>query len=214
MTFIVWCLVLGGLVLGLSRATWSFSAWTLVSGAGLLLLTLFGFVSIVGGIVLWVLFVSLALLNSPDLRITFLSRPMYAYIRKVLPPLSDTEREAVEAGTSWWEAELFQGNPDWKKLLEHKTSVLSDEEQAFLDGPVDELCRMINDWKMTSELNDLSPEVWEFIKKNKFFGMIIPKKYGGLEFSAAAHSSVVMKIVSRSSSAAVTVMVPNSLGPR
>ena len=213
MTFIVWCLVLGGLVFGLSRATWSFSVWTLISGAGLLLLTLFGFVSIVGGIVLWALFVSLALLNSPDLRTTFLSRPMYAYIRKVLPPLSDTEREAVDAGTSWWEAELFQGNPDWKKLLEHKTSALSEEEQAFLDGPVDELCRMIDDWKMTSELNDLPPEAWEFLKKNKFFGMIIPKKYGGLEFSAVAHSSVVMKIVSRSGSAATTVMVPNSLGP-
>ncbi len=213
MTFIIWLLVLGGLVLGLSRARWSFQTWTGALGVGLLLLTLFGMLSVIGGIVLWGLFVFLALLNSPELRIALLSRPMFAYIRKVLPPLSDTEREAVEAGTSWWEAELFQGNPDWQKLIGHRTSALSAEEQAFLDGPVDELCRMLDDWKMTSELNDLPPEAWEFLKKNRFFGMIIPKKYGGLEFSAIAHSSVVMKIVSRSASAAVTVMVPNSLGP-
>lgn len=213
MAFIIWCLVLGGLVLGLSRARWSFRVWTWTLGTGLLLLTLFGLLSVVGGIVLWGLFVILALFNSSDLRIALLSRPMFAYIRKALPPLSDTEREAVEAGTSWWEAELFQGDPDWQKLIGHRTSALSEEEQAFLDGPVDELCRMLDDWKMTSELNDLPPEAWEFLKKNKFFGMIIPKKYGGLEFSAIAHSSVVMKIVSRSASAAVTVMVPNSLGP-
>ncbi len=213
MTFIIWCLVLGGLVLGLSRARWSFQVWTWTLGAGLLLLTLFGMLSVVGGIVLWGLFVFLALLNLSGLRIALLSRPMFAYIRKVLPPLSDTEREAVEAGTSWWEAELFQGDPDWQKLIGHRTSALTEEEQAFLDGPVDELCRMLDDWEMTSELNDLPPEAWEFLRKNRFFGMIIPKKYGGLEFSAIAHSSVVMKIVSRSASAAVTVMVPNSLGP-
>ena len=213
MTFIIWCLALGGLVLGLSRARWSFQAWTWVLGAGLLLLTLFGMLSIVGGIILWGLFVPLALLNLPGLRIALLSRPMFAYIRKVLPPLSDTEREAVEAGTSWWEAELFQGDPDWQKLIGHSTSALTEEEQAFLDGPVDELCRMLDDWEMTSELNDLPPEAWEFLRKNRFFGMIIPKKYGGLEFSAIAHSSVVMKIASRSASAATTVMVPNSLGP-
>lgn len=213
MTFIIWCLALGGLVLGLSRARWSFQTWTWALGAGLLLLTLFGLLSVIGGIVLWGLFVFLALLNLSELRIALLSRPMFAYIRKVLPPLSDTEREAVEAGTSWWEAELFQGDPDWQKLIGHRTSALTEEEQAFLDGPVDELCRMLDDWEMTSELNDLPPEAWEFLKKNRFFGMIIPKKYGGLEFSAIAHSSVVMKIMSRSASAATTVMVPNSLGP-
>ena len=213
LTFIVWFLVLGGLTFGLSRARWSFLVWTIILGAGLLFLTLFGFLSVVGGAALWVLFLLLALLNSSDLRILFLSRPMFAYIQKVLPPISDTEREAVEAGTSWWEAELFQGSPEWQKLLDHKTSVLSEEERAFLDGPVDEFCRMIDDWEMTNVLNDLPSEAWEFLKENKFFGMIIPKKYGGLEFSAIAHSSVVVKIVSRSSSAAVTVMVPNSLGP-
>ena len=212
-TFMVWLLVLGGMLFGFSRAHWSFSVWTLVIGAGLLFLTLFGFLSVLGGVALWILFVPLALLNSSEFRIHFISKPMFAYIRKVLPAMSDTEREAVEAGTSWWEAELFQGNPDWQQLLSHKTSELSEEEQAFLEGPVDEFCQMIDDWEMTSQLNDLPAEAWEFLKEKKFFGMIIPKKYGGLEFSAIAHSSIVMKIVTRSSSAAVTVMVPNSLGP-
>ena len=127
--------------------------------------------------------------------------------------MSQTERDAIEAGTAWWEAELFRGNPDWDQLLKHNMSELSDEEQAFLDGPVDELCSMIDDWEVTNDLNDLSPKVWEYIKKNKFLGMIIPKKYGGLEFSAIAHSSVVMKISTRSGTAGVSVMVPNSLGP-
>ena len=127
--------------------------------------------------------------------------------------MSDTERDAIEAGTAWWEAELFQGDPEWNQLLNHQVSELTDEEQAFLDGPVDELCAMIDDWHVTNELNDLTPETWEFIKKNKFLGMIIPKKYGGLEFSAIAHSAVVMKISTRSGTAGVSVMVPNSLGP-
>ena len=127
--------------------------------------------------------------------------------------MSDTERAAIEAGSAWWEAELFRGDPNWGQLLEHKTSELSAEEQAFLDGPVEEFCQMIDDWEITNDLNDLPPKAWKFLKKNKFLGMIIPKKYGGLEFSAIAHSSVVMKISTRSGTAGVTVMVPNSLGP-
>ncbi len=127
--------------------------------------------------------------------------------------MSDTERDAIEAGTAWWEAELFRGNPEWGQLLNHQVSELSAEEKAFIDGPVNELCSMIDDWEVTNDLNDLSPQTWEFIKKNKFLGMIIPKKYGGLEFSAIAHSSVVMKISTRSGTAGVSVMVPNSLGP-
>jgi acyl-CoA dehydrogenase len=164
-------------------------------------------------LILWVLFIALALLNVSSLRISFLSKPMLAYVKKILPPMSQTERDAIEAGTAWWEAELFRGNPNWDQLLNHQVSELSSEEQAFLDGPVNELCRMIDDWEVTNELNDLTPETWEFIKKNKFLGMIIPKKYGGLEFSAIAHSAVVMKISTRSGTAGVSVMVPNSLGP-
>lgn len=138
MAFIVWLLAIGSLIFGLARAGWSLFTWTLILGGGLLLLTLFGFVSVISGILIWVLFIFLVLLNFTNLRIRFISKPMLAYIQKVLPPLSDTEREAIEAGTAWWEGELFQGNPDWQKLLDHKVSELSAEEQAFLDGPVEE----------------------------------------------------------------------------
>ena len=127
--------------------------------------------------------------------------------------MSDTEREALEAGDVWLDAELFTGNPDWRHLLDTSRPQLSAEEQAFMDGPVEELCGMIDDWKITWEDGDLPPEAWDFIRQNRFFGMIIPKKYGGLEFSAFAHSEVIRKISSRSATAAVTVMVPNSLGP-
>ena len=142
-----------------------------------------------------------------------ISKPLLAWYRKVLPPMSDTEREAIDAGTVWWDAELFSGHPDWRKLREFPKPKLTPEEQAFLDGPVEELCAMLDDWKIRHELVDLPPDVWRFIKANGFFGMIIPKEFGGLGFSALAHSSVVMKISTRSSAAAVTVMVPNSLGP-
>ncbi len=213
MALLIWLLALSGLAFGLSRAKWSFFTWTLVLGGALLSLTIFGFLDIVAALIIWPLFILLALMNAPDLRVKYLSEPMFNYIKKVLPSISDTERAAIEAGTAWWEAELFQGNPDWQRLLGHKTSELSTEEQAFMDGPVEEFCQMIDDWKVTHELNDLPSEAWEFLKHNKFFGMIIPKKYGGLEFSAMAHSAVVMKISTRSVTAAVTVMVPNSLGP-
>ncbi|MEP0707640.1 MAG: acyl-CoA dehydrogenase [Parvibaculum sp.] len=143
----------------------------------------------------------------------YLTRPVFAWANKALPSMSDTEREALEAGDVWLEAELFTGNPDWQQLLDTPRPQLSAEEQAFMDGPVEELCGMIDDWKITWEDGDLPAEAWDFIRQNRFFGMIIPKKYGGLEFSAFAHSEVIRKISSRSATAAVTVMVPNSLGP-
>ncbi len=147
------------------------------------------------------------------LRRKFISAPLLNWYRKVLPPMSDTEREALEAGTVWWDAELFSGRPKWGKLLDMPPPRLSAEEQAFMDGPVDELCAMLDDWKITHELRDLPPEVWAYIKDQGFLGMIIPKRYGGLEFSALGHSAVVTKISTRSVSAGVSVMVPNSLGP-
>ncbi len=148
-----------------------------------------------------------------SLRRDLITRPIYAWAHKALPPMSDTEREALEAGDVWWDADLFTGNPDWLKLLAFAPAKLTDEETAFLNGPVEELCGMIDDWKVTWEWRDLPPEVWDFIKRNKFLGMIIPKEYGGLGFSPYAHSEVVRKISTRSVTAAVTVMVPNSLGP-
>jgi acyl-CoA dehydrogenase len=143
----------------------------------------------------------------------FITKPIFSFARGVLPSMSDTEREALEAGDVWWDADLFTGDPDWQKLLAHAPAMLSAEEKAFLAGPVDELCAMLDDWKITWEWRDLPPEVWDYIKRQKFFGMIIPKEFGGLAFSPYAHSEVVRKISTRSITAAVTVMVPNSLGP-
>jgi acyl-CoA dehydrogenase len=143
----------------------------------------------------------------------FISKPIFSFARNVLPPMSDTEREALEAGDVWWDADLFTGNPDWSKLLANPPAMLTEEEKAFLNGPVDELCAMLDEWKIFWELRDLPSEVWDFIKQKKFFGMIIPKEFGGLGFSPYAHSEVVRKLSSRSIAAAVTVMVPNSLGP-
>jgi len=143
----------------------------------------------------------------------YLTKPIFGWAKGVLPPISETEREALEAGDVWWDAELFTGTPDWEKLLATPPAKLSPEEEAFIAGPVDDLCRMVDDWKINWELRDLPPEVWDFMKRQKFFGMIIPKEFGGLGFSAFAHSEVVRKISSRSVTAAVTVMVPNSLGP-
>ncbi len=143
----------------------------------------------------------------------YVTKPLLAWYRKRIPPMSDTEREAIEAGTVWWDASLFTGKPDWPMLLRAPKAVLSEEEESFLAGPVEELCGMLDDWRIEHEWRDLPPDVWAFIKANRFFGMIIPKRYDGLGFSAQAHSAVVSKISTRSIAAAVTVMVPNSLGP-
>ncbi|HVX98676.1 MAG TPA: acyl-CoA dehydrogenase [Pseudorhodoplanes sp.] len=143
----------------------------------------------------------------------FITRPIFGIAKRALPSLSDTEREAIEAGDVWWDADLFTGNPDWTKLLGFAPAKLSKEEQDFLDGPVEELCGMLDDWKINWHLCDLPPEVWAFLKAHRFFAMIIPKEYGGLGFSAFAHSEVIRKLSSRGLTAAVTAMVPNSLGP-
>ncbi len=146
-------------------------------------------------------------------RVKWLSAPLMKVFRKVTPAMSRTEQEALEAGSVWWDGELFSGKPQWNKLLSLPAPQLSKEEQAFLDGPVETLCNMLDDWQITQEDHDLPKEVWQYIKDNGFFSMIIPRAYGGLEFSAYAHSQVVLKISTRSISTAVTVMVPNSLGP-
>lgn len=151
--------------------------------------------------------------NIHPLRLRWITRPIMKLFRKALPPLSSTEKEALEAGTVWWDRELFGGQPDWQRLLTHKTPRLTAAEQQFLDGPTEKLCQLIDDWQVTSQLNDLPPNVWSYLKKEGFFGLVIEKQYGGKGFSAQAHSAVVVKLASRSITAAVTVMVPNSLGP-
>ncbi|HZO21194.1 MAG TPA: acyl-CoA dehydrogenase, partial [Steroidobacteraceae bacterium] len=162
---------------------------------------------------LWVLLAALWLLNLRPLRKALLTRPFMRTYLKLLPRMSQTEREALEAGTVWWDGELFTGAPQWSRLLSANAPQLSAEEQAFLDGPCEELCGMLDDWNITHELGDMPPQVWEFLKSRGFFAMIIPKKYGGLEFSAYAHSCVLVKVASRSATASSTVAVPNSLGP-
>src|SRR5688500_15061816 len=162
----------------------------------------------------WAVFaVVAAILNIPVLRRTLITDRILATYRRILPDMSQTEKEAIDAGTVWWDGELFSGKPDWDKLLRTPQPRLSPEEQAFLDGPVEELCAMCDDWEITHERQDLPPQVWQFIKDKGLLGMIIPKQYGGLGFSALGHSAVVQKLAARSSTAAISVMVPNSLGP-
>ncbi len=146
------------------------------------------------------------------IRRTLVTPHVLRMLAPIFPKMSDTERTALDAGTVWWDAELFSGNPNWKKLIDFTPRPLSAEERRFLDGPVEELCRMCEDWKI-HERGDLEPEAWDFIKRQRFMGMIIPKEHGGLGFSAIANSSVVAKLASRSMTAAISVMVPNSLGP-
>ena len=154
----------------------------------------------------------IALFVIVPLRRALVSSMVMKIVGRILPTMGETERIALEAGTVGWEGQIFSGRPDWSKLHDFKIQELSPDEQAFLDGPVEQLCTMVDDFQLAQD-RDLPPETWDFIKKERFFGIIIPKKYGGLGFSAHAHSAVVAKISSRSVATAVTVMVPNSLGP-
>jgi acyl-CoA dehydrogenase len=147
------------------------------------------------------------------LRRDYVTRPILSAVASVMPALSKTEAAAINAGDTWLDAELFTGNPDWQRWLDTPPATLSAEERAFLDGPVEALCALVDDWKITFETHDLPKEAWDLLKREKFFGMIIPREYGGLGFSAYGHSEVVRKLSTRCSAAAVTAMVPNSLGP-
>jgi len=163
--------------------------------------------------VLWLLLIASALpLLLPDLRRRLFSAPLFQWFQKTLPPMSETERDAIEAGTVWWDGELFSGRPDWNTLLAYPAVALTEEEQAFLDGPTEQLCAMVSDWQIGQDM-DLPPEAWAHIKTHGFFALIIPKAFGGKGFSAYAHSQVAMKLATRSGDLASTVMVPNSLGP-
>ena len=181
-------------------------AWTLAGGALLWLVTT--------NLIAWAVFLAVAaVLNVPPLRRKLITDRILATYRRILPDMSQTEKEAIDAGTVWWDGDLFSGKPDWNKLLRVPRPALSAEEQAFLDGPAEELCAMCDDWEITHERLDLPPHVWQYVKDKGFLGMIIPQQYGGLGFSALAHSAVVQKLATRSSTAAISVMVPNSLGP-
>lgn len=186
--------------------------WTIALGLWLAALQLVGGCAV--PVAVWAVFaVVAAVLNVAPLRRLVFTGPVFAIFKKITPAMSQTEQEAINAGTVWWDRDLFSGKPDFKRLLAFPAPKLSAEEQAFIDGPTEQLCRMIDDWKITHELKDLPPEVWQFIKDQGFLGMIVKKRYGGLEFSNYAHAKVVTKIATRGGSAAVSVMVPNSLGP-
>jgi len=195
-----------------TRYRLSLLTWTVIFGAGLVLLSATGLLPELLALIFWPLFILMALFNFSGLRQKYLSTPMLAYIQKALPPISRTEREAIEAGTTWWESDLFQGEPDFNKLLDTPAPGLSEEEQAFIDGPVEKLCAMLDDWQIGQD-GDMPREAWEYMAEERFWAINIPRKYGGLEFSAEANSAIVMKIATRCGAAAVTVMVPNSLGP-
>ncbi len=187
--------------------------WTLAVAAFLVgLASLVDLSPVATSALLWGFVVFAAILNVRPLRRVLFSDPILRAFRKVMPPMSQTEADAINAGTVWWDGELFTGRPNWDELLSFPKPRLSAEEQAFLEGETEELCRIANDWD-TYATNDLSPQAWQYIKDKGFLGMIIPKEYGGKGFCAYAHSQVVTKLSTRCSAAAVSVMVPNSLGP-
>ncbi len=203
-------LALGGfLLLGMVRAP----LWGWAAAVGLVtLLATYNCTSALAWLA-WLPFVGLALLSIPALRRRFIVAPIFATVRKILPKVSDTEAQALEAGTVGFDAELFSGTPDWSKLQSIPPIELSAEERAFLDGPTEELCRMISDWQVRHSLREIPEEIWSFVKRHGFLGMLISKEHGGLGFSAQAQSLILGKIASRSPDVVTIVMVPNSLGP-
>jgi acyl-CoA dehydrogenase len=211
-SFFWFLLFLGGAIyLAYNRV--SLLSSTIAMGGILLVYLFYGSWHPLWMLVLILLYGLLIVPNLADFRRERITRPALEIYRTMLPSMSDTEKEALDAGNIWWDGELFSGMPDWDKLMSFPAPKLSAEEQAFLDGPCEELCAMLDDWEISHERGDLPPEAWEFIKKQGFFAMIIPKQYGGLEFSAYANAMVIAKLASRSSIASSTVGVPNSLGP-
>ncbi|MDE2196181.1 MAG: acyl-CoA dehydrogenase [Gammaproteobacteria bacterium] len=214
MTMIIWLIIFigGSLALAYLRAS-------LLVATGLYLLYFIIYTLTGTGpdwltLLYWIIFLAIAIpLNIKELRRHWISKPLLDMFRKIMPEMSETEAAALEAGTVWWDGELFSGRPKWRKLLDTPAPKLSDEEQTFLDNEVEELCGLLDEWKITHEWGDLPPSVWEFLKKKGFFAYIIPKRYGGKEFSALMNSETLAKVATRSATAASIMAVPNSLGP-
>jgi acyl-CoA dehydrogenase len=213
MLSVAWFLLFVGVVLFVAYRRFTLLQTSITFTVLALAYSLWGNAGLWWKAVFWIPVLALWLLNINPLRQSFITRPFLRVYRRLLPSMSTTEKEALEAGTVWWDGQLFTGAPQWDQLMSSSAPRLSAEEQAFLDGPCEELCRMLDDFDITHRRGDMPPEVWEFLKSQGFFAMIIPKKYGGLQFSAYAHSCVLIKIASRSATASSTVAVPNSLGP-
>lgn len=210
MELLTWLFIFIALSVFMAYHRASLTTYSLSIGSLLALGSLFSNVSFLA----WLIFFLIALpLNFSDFRKQYISQPILTLFKGIMPEMSVTEKEAIDAGTTWFEADLFRGSPDWGKLHSYDQPKLSLDEQAFLDGPVEKLCQMIDDWHITHEIADLPPEVWQYLKEHKFFAMIIKKQYGGLEFSAFAQSRVLQKLSGVSTVLASTVGVPNSLGP-
>ncbi|HNP63551.1 MAG TPA: acyl-CoA dehydrogenase [Woeseiaceae bacterium] len=201
----------GGIFLAYQRIDLRTS--TIAAGGALLAYLIFGNGHWTWYLLLIAAFALMVLPNLVEFRREKITRPLLAVYRKMLPSMSDTEREALEAGSVWWDGELFSGMPEWDRLMSFPAPKLSEEEQAFLDGPCETLCEMLDDWDIHHERADMPKKVWDYIIEQRFFAMIIPKQYGGLEFSAYANAAVITKLAGRSPTASSTIGVPNSLGP-
>lgn len=207
---LIWIFGLGYLLY--NRTT--LQSFTAITGIALVLTTIVHPFSILTLFFAWVIYLGVFItLNVAEIRQKYITQYLFNLAAKTTPKMSYTEKVALEAGHTWWEGELFRGKPDWELLLQGFKPVLTPEEQSFLDNQVEEVCKKTNDWDVTHKNFDLLPEVWELLKKHGFFGIIIPKRYGGLEFSAVAHSAIVTKLSSCSITLCTSVAVPNSLGP-
>ncbi len=208
-----WFVLIVGGALALAYNRTDLRTSTIAMAAGVLAYQLFGDGYGIVMLLLWLIVALMVVLNFDDFRRDQITARMLAVYRTMLPQMSDTEREALEAGSVWWDGELFSGLPDWQRLMSMPAPRLTKEEKAFLDGPTEELCGMLDDWQISHELGDMPPEIWAYIKEKRFFAMIIPKAYGGLEFSPYANALILKKLSTRSTVAASTIGVPNSLGP-
>lgn len=187
--------------------------WVTILSSSIIIISFLGLMTFTSKLLVWLSFIVIALMfNIPKLRQTLFTLPLLNYIKQQLPPLSETEKIALDAGDTWWEGELLSGRPHWKKLFHYAKPCLTTEEQLFINNHVETLCTMINPWEISRQ-PDLPTAIWNYIKAQRFLGLVIPKEYGGLGFSALAHSTIISKIASRNYNAAISIMVPNSLGP-
>ena len=210
---LIWLLLFLSLFLGLPYHRVNLLLSSIIITLSTYIYTVFGKAGIMMSVFLWSFALVLILINIVPLRRSRLSKPLLNVYKRMVPKMSKTEKEALEAGGVWWEGELFSGMPNWDVLMTMPQPELSPDEKKFLNGPCEKLCEMLNDWEISHHRGDLPEEIWKFFKSEKFFAMIIPKKYGGLEFSSYANAMVTAKIASRNAVASSTVGVPNSLGP-